>query len=83
MSADPELTEQMPWVHTSDGRDVLEAIHQKTGMSRAAIMRYAYNRVFGLVGTGYLPTGKTVEDVIAPHVKTLGARRDRHARNEV
>jgi hypothetical protein len=44
MSADPELTEQMPWVHTSDGRDVLEAIHQKTGMSRAAIMRYAYAR---------------------------------------
>lgn len=83
MANDPELTEQMPWVSTEDGRDLLDALWNATNVSRSAIIRHAYNTTYGLTGVGHLPPGTTIEELVAKHAPTLGEKKERHTRNEV
>lgn len=83
MANDPELTEQMPWVSTEEGREVLDGLWNATTLSRSAIIRHAFNKTYGLTGVGHLPKGTTVADLVAKHAPTLGEKKDRNARNEV
>ena len=81
MSKDAELTEQMPFVGTSDHKTFLEGVHNKANVHRADVVRFAFAKAFGFVGVGYAPKGKTVDDMVDKVVaEMLGDNRGRSTR---
>jgi hypothetical protein len=59
---------QRPYVGTQTQTDVVDALEQSLGVSKAAVMRFALNRVFGLTETpgadGEIPRGKTFDEIV-------------------
>jgi hypothetical protein len=76
MAVDAELTRQMPFVGTDDQYDLIDIL-AKSGVSKAFATRWAINRAFGLTerggnAKGWVPTGKTLEEVAAAALTSMG-----------
>jgi hypothetical protein len=65
---------QRPYVGTETQTELVDALDQRLGISKAAVMRFAINHTFGLTqgaNDGEVPRGKTFDELVAAGVALM------------